>query len=484
VATVSGGLIAEGGFAPAVSHALPDAPARSLGRWLCLGAVLLASGDLWPTINIGFTFRISQILVVLALVILLTGLRRTVVRTFPGARWLYAFLVWAVVSMPLSIYPERSLGYTCWLFTDVAIIFVFAQYFDSEAVVLRLLRWFLISFSALAIFGLLQLALGIAGINLFVSEWWIAGRLPRINGLSYEPSYYASYLIVGWVLSLYLLEHKSDLPSRRVQKWCATTTTIALILSSSRMGWIAMVIWMFCRGAAWAIGVFVRHRVGWGTTRLLSLFPFLILGIAYAARSRVSGIIEILGNMKFLVNGLGLFGTASHSSDDRLGSLAHTWQAFVNHPLVGAGLGALPVDIAGQQGAYVSSLADAKSYEGGVLSIEILASTGLIGMLLMSGFVLSVFRYTRVHWLQFSHAERTFVSGLNWGIALLMLLLHFNGQFLRVYIYIDIAVLLCCVAVFSARGGAVEGRRERNRKGARPTPVESEEFPVRSSGTF
>jgi hypothetical protein len=452
VATVSDGLTAEGGFSPAESQNLPDAPARGLGRWLCLGAVFLASGDLWPTVNIGFTFRLSQILVVLALIVLLTGLRRSVIRTFPGARWLYAFLIWTVVSMPLSIYPERTLGYTCWLFTDVAIVFVFVQYFQSEAAVRRLLRAFLVSFIALSLFGLIQLTLGLAGIDVFVSEWWIAGRLPRINGISYEPSYYASYLIVGWVLSLYLLEHKSDLPSRRLQKWCATTTTVALILSTSRMGWIAMVFWMLCRSIVWAIRVFVRHRIGWRTTRLLSLLPFLIAGIAFAVGSRLRGIIEILGNVSFLVNGLGLFGAASHSSDDRLGSLAYTWQAFVNHPLVGAGLGALPVDIAGQQGAYVSSLIDAKLYEGSILTVEILASTGLIGMLLVSGFVVSIIMYIRAHWFEISRPMQTFVSGLAWGIAWLMLLLHFNGQFLRVYIYVDVAVLLCCVTVFSAGG--------------------------------
>lgn len=431
--------------------ASPDSAALSLGRWLCLGTILFASGDLWPTVNVGFTFRLSQLLIMVALLVLLTGLPKRKIRLFPGALWLCAFLVWVFVTLPFSIYPERSLGYTCWMFTDVVIVLVFVQYFDSEASVIKLMRWFLISFSALAVFGLIQLALGTIGIDLFVSEWWIQDRLPRINGISYEPSYYASYLIVGWVLSLYLLGQKGQIPSPSVQRWCAVTTTMALLLSSSRMGWIAMTLWFVCRGTLWCIETLIRQRMTWRNARKLAFIPLVIGAVGVAAASHAAKIVDVLSDLTPLVQGLGLFGTASHSSDERIGLLGSTWQAFLNHPLVGAGLGALPVDIAGQKGAFVSSLADAKGYEGGVLSIEILASTGLVGMLLVVVLAASIIRNVRARYLQFPRPVKTYVAGLSWGFAWLLLLLHFNGQFLRVSIYVDLAILVCCVSAFSVR---------------------------------
>jgi hypothetical protein len=69
-----------------------------------------------------------------------------------------------------------------------------------------------------------------------VKQWWIPGELPRVNGFSYEPSYFATYLLIGFVFTGSLRRNRSTLlPSGRLLAiyWL---TAIGIILSSSRMG--------------------------------------------------------------------------------------------------------------------------------------------------------------------------------------------------------------------------------------------------------
>lgn len=414
-----------------------------------MGALLLASGDVWPTITIGFTFRLSQLFVIISLLLLPVALASKTIRPFPGAGWLYTYFVWVLVCLPFSIYPERSLAYTCWVFSDLAIIFAFVQYFDTERAVVNLVRWFTISFVVIAIFGLFQFFLGLAGIDLLVAQWWIEGRLARINGLSYEPSYYATYLIVGWVLSLYLLEKRAEVPSRKLQLWCAWTTTFALILSSSRMGWLVMVLWLLSRWVASIAKVFVWHRIKRCDILLVCLSPFVLALIGIAIVPRINALAGLLNNAQFLIGGLGIFGSSPHSTETRLGGLALTWRAFLDHPFIGSGIGALPVDIAAQDGTFVTSASDAKTYEGTSIFVEALASTGLVGAIFLCTFSAIVVRYVRLSQAQWLPWMKVLVAGLSWAVLWLLLILQFNQNFLRIYLFTSIAVLLCCTLVFS-----------------------------------
>ncbi len=420
-----------------------------IGRLACVMAMLFASGDLWPTLSVGFTFRFSQLCIFVAVILLPSVLRERRFSLFPGWKWITGFLVWIVITLPMSLFVPRSVGYVFWAWMDVLILFIFPQYFASEEEVWGLIRFYLISFLALAIFGVLQFALGVLGVDLLVIEWWIRGRLPRVNGLSYEPSYYATYLLAGWVFSAYLIEKKATLPARSLQKATLAATSVALILCTSRIGWILVVLWCLFRGSAAVARVLVNK----GTFRKRNLAYLLscciVMGVVVElSKPLAASVSAVASNLTFLIEGLGVPGYSSHSADERSESFGSTWNAFVVHPLIGTGVGAVSVHVASLKGSAVNSLADAKSNEGMSIFVELAGSTGTIGVLLIVFFAGSVaiqYKYVKK---VVAARNRTVIEGLAWSVIWLLLALQLNSNFLRIYIFIDLAVLICCLMSF------------------------------------
>lgn len=427
--------------------------AAALGRGLCFVTILFASGDVWPVIRIGFTFRLAQVGILLAGALHLSN-RNLRVRSFPGIVWLYGFVLWITLTLPASLFLERSVAYVLWAITDALTIVTFVHYFDSETRVETLVRWYALGFIGLSCFGLLQFALGLRGISLLVQEWWIPGRIPRVSGLSYEPSYYATYLIPGWVFSAYLVETKATSPSPRLIRTCFISTTLALLLSTSRMGWLMMFLWALFRASVRALRAFLRgvlprkSLVGiWSTTLAAILVGTLLVhyGTQVAASAR--------GGM-FLFQGVGLFGESASSSTSRIDELEKTWSAFRERPMIGSGIGALPVVIGAEKDEGVTSIAEAKAHEGMSVFVELLASTGLVGAILTFAFAATVvLRYHDV-WSIAAPSHKLTLSAVAWGLVWIVLILQFNQNFLRIYLFVDLAVLMCCMMVASNRDHA------------------------------
>jgi O-antigen ligase len=441
--------------------------ASALGRGLCFLTILFASGDVWPVIRVGFTFRFAQVGTLLAAVLLLSD-RNLRIRGFPGIVWLYGFILWVTLTLPLSLFFERSVGYVLWAITDVLTIVTFVHYFDTESRMHTLIRWYCIGFIGLSWFGLIQLLLGLRGIDLLVQEWWIPGRLPRVSGLSYEPSYYATYLIPGWVFSAFLVETKAALPKPRLVWTCLISTTLALVFSTSRMGWLMMILWILFRGLARTLRALLRGVVGrrslvgtWSTVLAAVLVGTLLVQYGNQVAASVRGGI-------FLFQGVGLFGESSSSSTSRLDDFESTWTAFKERPVIGSGIGALPVEIAGQADEEVVSIEEAKAHEGMSVLVELLASTGLIGGFLTLAFAVTVVLSYRHGWSVASPPHRNILSGVAWGVVWILLILQFNQNFLRIYLFVDLAVLVCCIMAVSnggytylpAQGGAGSPRSD------------------------
>jgi len=55
----------------------------------------------------------------------------------------------------------------------------------------------------MGIIGLVQWILQFFGILFYLTQY---NSMHRINGFSYEPSYYASYMLIGWIIYAYLYE--------------------------------------------------------------------------------------------------------------------------------------------------------------------------------------------------------------------------------------------------------------------------------------
>lgn len=141
-----------------------------------------------------------------------------------------------------------------------------------------------------------------------------------------------------------------------------------------------------------------------------------------------------------------------------------TWRAFLNYPWFGTGLGALPVEVGAQSGSAVVTLEDAKLNEGMSIFLELLASVGISGALLVAGLVGSILMAFRVAARRSDPAHRSLIWALAWGLIWLVLILQFNQNFLRLYLWMDVAVLIVVLNLLRRVPGGLAsplGRPER-----------------------
>ena len=208
-------------------------------------------------------------------------------------------------------------------------MFSFVQLFSDDArALIAVLRWYVYSFAIIAIFGIVQFMLPLFGYpGLLVEQWWIPDRLARVNGFSYEPSYFATYLLIGAVFIRSLThKHSSLLPARTLSTiyWLSIG---AIVVSSSRMG-IAFAVfdvvlhqfrpWLsFCRDL-------VHYR--FVPRRVRAVVPSIITACLILAVS--AGIVKTAERNPELVlmffAGTGISNTTAHSVLERENSLGDT----------------------------------------------------------------------------------------------------------------------------------------------------------------
>ena len=89
------------------------------------------------------------------------------------------------------------------------------------------MRAYLWSFVAVALYGLLQFfgPLLLHVTMPFTVQWIVHGRVARINAFSYEPSYYATYMFIGWAMLFQLRLSNAEITRGRTMKWATILVT-------------------------------------------------------------------------------------------------------------------------------------------------------------------------------------------------------------------------------------------------------------------
>jgi hypothetical protein len=415
-----------------------------VGRLAFVIGMVTASFDIFLVMSAGgFTLRPYQVLLPVMLAYAL-GQAFSVkkIRVPLGIVPLVIWVLFILAFVPNTPVLLRSVGYAAWLIMDVMVIVAAVQLFDDEKWARFLLRWYLTAFLFVSSFGLLQLVLGVAHLRApFVRQWLIYGWFPRINGFSYEPSYFASYLIMGWVLSAWLVEQRSDLLPQKFLRLTFGVSTAALIVATSRLGWAMMMVW----AAGFALRRLRRlapvhfSLTGWFITINLALLLTATVGaMAFHKADRLLGM---------FAGGTGLFGTASHSVDQRQSQFDETVKLVKKSPFIGYSLGGIAPAIGEGQWERVKGQEGAKGHEGMSVFAEVLAASGVIGFI---PFVLYMIILLVAPWLlsrKCDSAYRPVLTGLLWGFIMELIVLQFNQNILRAYLWFHIAVLSAIYAV-------------------------------------
>jgi hypothetical protein len=415
---------------------------------------LTSSFDIFLVIQLGGNFRLCQLFSLLLVLLAMTkGMRYGFVPTLglaPAGVW----LCFQIAFVPATPFWPKSIGYCLWLVLNLATLFAFTQIFGTHERMLRpLLRWYAWSFGFVAGFGVLQFLLPLLGFSSpLVQQWWIAGALPRANGFSYEPSYFATYLLIGSILANGLRRAKSPLLTAWESWTLSILCAVGILLSSSRMGIIFLLIEIalpMLRPWGRLLWEMARLRISNATIR--ALLP-ATLGIGIFT---VLGTISVLSIMKdpavllMLLNGTGVSDTAAHSVLQREGALEDTLTVFTQHPLIGRSLGGVSSAIADLHGETISSFEDSKLFEGMSVFAEILAASGCLGMLPFAWFLVVTIRAPLRLSLTRASLYTPVLQALVRATVFAWLILQFNQNVLRPYLWIHLSILASVYSVVS-----------------------------------
>jgi hypothetical protein len=259
---------------------------------LYVAGMFTISFDVFLVLNIGPNIRIAQLFFIIPMML---GLLRAVVVKVKWPIGFSSLLLWMIfifAFVPNSGYIPKGVGYAGWLAFNIIFLFTTVQMFSTEEKLLALIRWYIHSFAFVGSFALMQFALGISGLGApLITQWWIPGALPRINAFSYEPSFFVTYLIFGWVFVLYLRCLKVPILPFRLLTFYAVILTAALIVSGSRLGLLMMLLW-YAQFPVLFIGGLLRGKISVRNlvhSLIFVSFPVgLFILVSYAANTDIS----------------------------------------------------------------------------------------------------------------------------------------------------------------------------------------------------
>lgn len=370
---------------------------------------------------------------------------------------LYYFLVWTFF---LSIFlfntslVSRNIGYLLWHSLHFFLIISIAQVANDDRKFMILFRLYLYSFAFIAYLGLFQFFLGVFGVDFYVEQWWIENRLPRVNGFSYEPSYYATYLIIGWTIFFFFVVQRTYLLPKHLTKHFLFILTLALVLSSSRLG----IFFMASVVMAFSLWISVKSVFTLVVLRkhiyflCFSLFLFLCT-LAYVVPMIVS-------KYSFLLNGTGLAGQASHSTV-RFETMSDMIGIILNNPFEGTSLGGIPSAIAKYKGFEITSVAEAKNFEGINVFLEVFIASGLIGFFFFILYLVKIIMssFAILNNKVFDIQTKSISNALIISFLVELAILCFNQNILRIYLWLHIAMInafyFTCVKKAKSSNGTI-----------------------------
>lgn len=401
---------------------------NNIGQMAVFCTILLASFDIFMIFDVGsYSIRIAQIILCFAIVLYFARLFKSGRFYLPiGFKSLFCWVILQAAFVLHAPNFKNAVFYFCWLLLDVFIILVVQDFFRSKEDVERLLKIYIKSFYLLSWVGLIQMVLGLFGISFFVAQWWSVG-IPRLNGFSYEPSYYSTYLLPGWVFVMYQLENGSSIFSSKTLKRYMIVISLALLLSTSRMGWVCMALWILFRVFSFAYNLSVGHLKKKKVQFLFLSLLFLAIGGGFFV------VVTKRIDLTFLLNGLGLLGTSAHSRDGRIFSMMRAVMVFLKSPFIGYSLGGVDPAVAQAYNVH---------FYNGITScvwVEVLVASGVIGIVF----------FIRWMWqlmvVSMRRAAKGFleqeVKALFWAVVFECIILTFNQNVLRIYFWVLLAVV-------------------------------------------
>ncbi|HKP98193.1 MAG TPA: hypothetical protein VJ385_20855 [Fibrobacteria bacterium] len=386
----------------------------------------------------GFSFRFCYLCILSMLFINLPRLKRYLLKQkeilglIPLALWTLCLTGFVANTQFLA----RNVGYLIWHYIHIFFLVLLVNNVRGRDAFMRLFKAYVFSFLFVAVFGLVQFAGGIVGVNLLIEQWWFAG-LPRINGFSYEPSYFGSYLLIGWIMLFLLAQTRTRLFPGKSALAMFATASAALFLSSSRMSIFVAVFFvgMYSLNLVWRVFLTLKAR----------FFQIVFISMMVGMLGTGGGLtVKYWTYMEYFFSGLGIAGGSAHSSDYRKDTMRDTWNVFTRSPIVGVSLGGVASSIAEAEGIKVTSNQEARRHEGMNVFVEVLAASGAFGYLFFLAYFFSLFQkpFELMRALTARDPEMSLIlKAMLLALAFELLILSMNQNILRPFLWFHIAML-------------------------------------------
>lgn len=402
----------------------------NMEKMLIAIAIFTSSFDIFGAINIfGYTFRVSQFVMMPIIVVYLIDCIKNRHMELPiGGNPLLIFCALQFIMLFRSPSIANGFQYFIWLLFSVlslfSIVYSCERFFSFE----WLFKIYLESFFYIAVFGLIQFFAYPFGIRIFLMQNW-TDKLARINGFSYEPSYFATYMLLGFVTYSYLLIKKKDnlLKHMRLK---SIVITIVMFLTTSRMGWLMMCFWIVLRICIFGISIIRgREKKTFLTSLIVTCFLLCFVFTLFYY------VVTHFNEFKFLLNGTGLSGSSAHSFNGRVGPLVACIHIWLRNPLFGYGLGGSDAVLCD----YMNIQYNPSTMNGmaGGLIIQLLVGSGIIGGI-------PIIVYFKRLYSQIGKGD-VIIKALAWALAFEMINMLVSQSILRIYLWMHIAVLSCYI---------------------------------------
>jgi hypothetical protein len=390
-----------------------------------------------------FRIKVNHILALGLFGLLILGRTRWVFN-----RALFFTFAATVVSMAISCYFSpyilRSLGY---LFVY---LFTFLVYFilPYNLVLIygreKIFSIYKTAFIVTGIIAFIQVALSLFGIVAPFVGQLIGNRIARGQAMTYEPSYFALYMIafVVYANALYLFAAKSLFSLKQLMKLFAIN--FMLLLSTSTGAFFSYFIFLgACIGMqsySWVRECdrnMMKKLVG-----LATFFCLIFLGIAFTAKDLFLETFWKLCKVGFM---------AHHSFAERWQGIENAWRIFLENPWFGVGVGGPGPLLYLQRYSkgdstefHYPSIETFKLYDPTNVGTELLASLGITGLLTFGLFFLLYFK--KFHRLAKQTTlpikEKGIIYALLVSLIVVLIALQFNQNLFRSYVWIHLAFCL------------------------------------------
>jgi hypothetical protein len=333
-----------------------------------------------------------------------------------------------------SINPIACAGYFLWM------LFNFVFYFSIPYLLFHhipshtLFQLYFGSFFLVGFYAFLQFAFSFVGIHLPGAAQHIL-HVSRGQAFTYEPSFYALYMTPFTIFyTTYFLLNKQNhkKPSLSILIW----PNLLLLISTST-------------------GCFFSYLFYFAHLTILNALKIIQINLVKVFKTTIATLIVILGllasiNAKIITGGLLKFffhGSLHFSLTCRWQGIVDYWKIFLEHPILGVGLGAGPFYYAQRFTNHPFHSLDPEiiaTYSPSNVLTEVFASLGLLGVICFAFFfflLIDTF-YKSYRVSQISQEEKIWLIALLLSVGVMFATLQFNQTITRPYVWVHVGMFV------------------------------------------